>query len=312
MEVILRAVRQQGFATIDGQVMRDVLKNEFGATEEHLDAYANHWNNLGDDPTPYDFRKTSQTRWNVPEDFASLTRLERSSFRIPYGENAVKGSQERWFPEATPDFVNSTVHHACMRFMRFFLKETAKMDDTTETEDGLGYISGSHQFRIEVKPLSPEAEAKKKADQGDKDTFDDSPTPEGVHQDGAKVVMIMYINSNNMGHRSGESRIYLKDQPNGPLNRDQSAVARRNTRIAERNLSTPFECFLLNDREVKHDNKQIFPLDKTKYASRDVHVIWAREFNEDDQKDPRGEHPSHKVAYNEFQEDVEFAMLDRS
>merc|ERR1711865_927359 len=97
------------------------------------------------------------------------------------------------------------------------------------------------------------------------------------------------------GHRSGESRIYLQDQPNGPMNRDQSAVARRSTRLVERNLATPYETLLLNDRKVKHDNKQIFPADKTQYGFRDVHVIWARKFNEDDKADPRGQHPSHQI-----------------
>jgi len=124
--------------------------------------------------------------------------------------------------------------------------------------------------------------------------------------------MIIYINSGNMGHRSGESRIYTEDQPNGPMNRDQSAAARKTTRIAERNLATPFECFLLNDRLVKHDNKAITPKDKTQYAFRDVHVIWAREFNEDDKKDPRGEHPSEKLQITEFVEDALFANLDRA
>jgi len=320
MEVTLKAFNSQGFATIDGQVMRDILKS-FEATDADLDAYPSHWNNLGDDPTPYDFRKTSQTRWNVTDDFTKLERLQRSSFRIPYGkdkegnmyaENAIQGKLERFFPEATPAFVNSTAHHACMRFMRFFLKEKARMEEMEGTSDELGYISGSHQFRIEMKPLTPEDEAKKKAEQLEKDTFDDSPTPEGVHQDGASVVMIIYINSGNMGHRSGESRIYTEDQPNGPMSRDQSAVARKTTRIAERNLATPFECFLLNDRVVKHDNKAITPKDKTLYAFRDVHVIWAREFNEDDKQDPRGEHPSQKVQITKFVEDALFAGLDHA
>lgn len=345
----MRNYVEQGYCCIDGQIMRDILK-QFGATDDDLDAYASHWNGLGDDPT-YDFRKTSQTRWNHAEDFTRVARLERSSFRIPdgvdkngkkYKENAVLGKLERWFPEPTPEFVDSTVHIASVKFIRYFLKVTASMDDLNETEDNLGYMSGSHQFRIEVKPLSLIQKACKKVStslgmfgmivgvlgmaiaklgmttlgmllvtisvvlctfgmvQAKKKTIDDSPTPEGVHQDGAWVVMIMYINSCNMGHRSGESRIYNENQATGTLDRDASAVARKTTRLAERNLATPFETFLLNDRVVKHDNKKIIPADDQQYAFRDVHVIWAREFNPDDKEDPRGVHPSHPVEITSF------------
>jgi len=320
MEVILRQFSTQGFAAVDGQVMRDTLK-AFGATEADLDEHAEMWNALGDDPV-YDFRKTSQTRWNLDEGFETWKRLERSPFRIPAKkeadgtvtlENAELGKLERWFPEAKDAFLDSTVHHACMRFMRFFLKEKTRMEESSgKTTEGLGYISGSHQFRIEFKAASAEEEEKRNKEREGKTTFDHSPTPEGVHQDGAAVVMIMYVNSGNMGRRSGESRVYSKDQKNGVMTADQSAVARKETRIVERNLATPFECFLLNDRDVKHDNKPIFPKDTTQYSFRDVHVIWVREFNEADLNDPRKEHPTKKVEVKVVGEDVQYANLERA
>jgi len=299
----MRSFQQDGISAIDGQVMRDILKS-FGATDEHLNAHARHWNGLPDDPT-YDFRKTSQTRWNHGEDFTEVNRLERSPFRIPYAENALLGKSERFFPEATVDFLTDTVTIANQRFMRHVLMQSPQREECwADANDNLGYISGSHQFRIEVKPLSPEEEEKKKLLQGA-----NCPTPEGVHQDGAWAVMIQYIHSGNMGHRSGESRIYSLDQPSGQMTGEQSVRARRETRLVERNLTTPFETLLINDRKVKHDNKPIIPADKTQYAFRDVHVIWARRFNEDDKADPRGQHSSHPVKIS-FKEDDNAQVLD--
>jgi len=273
MEVILRNFNALGFAAIDGHVMRDILKKDFGATEADLNAYAGLWDRVGQDPT-YSFRMSSQTRWHFQEDLNMLQRLEKAPFILTYGDNAVLQDEVREFAEGSDDFIDSTVHVAMMKFVRFFLKE---VHGGSGTEKGLGYISGSHQFRVkkDAEVAAPEKSANPDG------TKKDCPTPEGVHQDGASVVIVTYINSKNLAPRAGESRVYSKDQAGGPLSRTTSVEARQITRLAERNLVTPFETILLNDREVKHDNKPLELFDPSQSGFRDVHVIWARDYQEE-------------------------------
>jgi hypothetical protein len=277
MELVSRSVDSAKFAAIDGFVMADLLR-EYGATNEDLEAFPKFWHQeMGDDPS-YLFRKSTQTRWQFSKDFSSATRLDKAPFKLDYGNNAVLGDKVRQFAEGSEDFLKSSVHHAIVKIMGDLLYRTqgdAKMDE-------LGFISGFHQFRVTV-DVQP--------DETPEGTTPNCPTPEGVHQDGASLVMIMYINSENMAPRSGESRIYAKEQPGGVLDRVASREARASTRLVERNLVTPFETLVLDDREVKHDNKPMVAKDKTKKAFRDVMVFWTRPFNEAD-RSVLAEHPT--------------------
>jgi hypothetical protein len=275
MEVISRNLKIAKFATIDAYVMTDSLR-EFGATDKDIEAWPKLWSaTMGDDPS-YSFRKSTQTRWHFRNNFTQATRLDKAKFILGYDENKSKvAGEEREFAEGSDAFLKSSVHHAMVKIMGCLLEKNCS---DAKYKDGLpdGFISGFHQFRITINP--------KKPDDTIEGTTPNCPTPEGVHQDGAQLVFIMYMNSENMAPRSGESRIYSGEQPGGVLTREASGEARAKTRVAERNLLTPFESLVLCDREVKHDNRPIVAKDTTKPAFRDVLVFWARPFNEDDAK----------------------------
>lgn len=288
LHMCVRNMKKNGFATMDGPITRELLK-AFGATEPDLRGYFKHWDHLGDDEV-YSFRKTTQTRV-LYDDKRNVQRLQRAPFRIPYGENEVLKDQERNFPEAGPDFVNSTATHAIWRLMRQILKARGQKDAQ--------YICGFHQFRI-IKKAKAAGSARPDGAQ------EDCPTPEGVHQDGAEIVLIAFIGSKNMASRSGESRIYELEQLSGVLTREASIQAQKETRLHEHCMTMPFEAIILDDRNVKHDNKPILPEDESQDCYRDVLVMWGRQPNDEDKKYFNA-HPEHKVELTEFPED---ALLD--
>ena len=287
LAVLEKSLKTQGFARVTSGVMRELLV-EFGAQASDLEKYPKHWSLLGDDPI-YKFRKTSQTR--VLFEKKKIQRQSAAPFKLSYGDNALLGDKVRWFPEASRDFVTDTVTLAIERLMRSLLKQFQ--------DDSQRKISGLHQFRvISGVEGSPNHTQKK------------SPTPEGVHQDGAELVIVIFIGGENLGGRAGESRIYSMEQPAGILESEESEIqAACKTRLCEHTMQIPFEAIILNDRRVKHDNLPLKALDGSKEARRDVLVMWAREPNADDLETPFEEHPSSPVEMTDFPEDQVLSQL---
>lgn len=293
MDIIIRQLNTMGFAHVDGAVMRDELLH-YGATKEDLDNFKGHWEQLGDDPN-YHFRKTTQTRLSIAEDFSSIDRLEPAPFSLSYNNNTLLPDVPRSFPEADEAFVHDTAHQACLRLVR----QLKKRISNGSSEAPSWSMMSSHQFRIQIKPEVREVAEGETPEGSEKD----SPTPEGIHQDGADLVFIIFVDRANLLSRSGESRVYKEEQKSGVLTSYTEEVARRNTRLAEKNLSTPFEMLIFNDRKVKHDNRPIFAADPSKIAHRDVLVIWARSATNEDVEGPRGPHDS-PLTLNRFPEDI--------
>ena len=287
LPVLTKSLKTQGFAVVDSGVMRELL-GEFGAQVSDLEKYPKHWSHLGDDPV-YPFRKTSQTRVLFEQE--KIQRQPAAPFKLSYGDNAELGDMERWFPEASCDFVTDTVTLAITRLMRSLLKQFQ--------DDSRPKISGLHQFRV----ISG-------VEGGPNNTQKDSPTPEGVHQDGAELVIVIFIGGENLDCRAGESRIYSMEQPAGILKGVESEIkAACTTRLCEHAMQIPFEAIILNDRRVKHDNLPLKALDGSKEAHRDVLVMWAREPNADDLETPFEEHPSAPVEMTDFPEDQVLSQL---
>jgi hypothetical protein len=123
------------------------------------------------------FKQMTQTRFLIQED--KVQRQPRGPFKIPYGHNQNLQDMVREFPEAEPVFVQSATVHAVCRIMRQLVLANGKK--------GVPYTSGLHQFRI-IKLLDNLEEL------GPFGTVNNSPTPEGVHQDGAEFVFVMFVN----------------------------------------------------------------------------------------------------------------------
>jgi len=279
-----RNLQRQGYISVDAPSMEESLQ-DLGATPEDFSSFLDTWNRLPPDPV-YGFRQTTQTRVLIEE--GKIERQPRAAFLIPYGENKQLKDMRREFAEAEPAFLQSKTLHAVWRLMRQLVLANGKK--------GTPYISGCHQFRIIKRPDNLE-------ELGPFGTVNNSPTPEGVHQDGADLVLVMFVNSSNMAPRSAESRLYDLSQDSGVLDQEQSLKARQETCLFEHNLTVPFESLIIRDRKVKHDNRPLESKDSSADAYRDVLVMWAREFNKDDKLDPSGPHPDYPIQLTNFPED---------
>lgn len=276
------SLQDNGYAQIDAQEMKSILLS-LCADPQDLEGFRGFWSHLGQDPV-YPFRKTSQTRMLVSH--SEIQRQPSAPFQIPAGENLLLGDRVRLFPEATAQFLKSSVLKAIFRFIRQLLLVRG-------LPEGTRYISGCHQFR--VSSCSVETGALRAPDGAQ----ENSPSPEGVHQDGAELVVIMFINSENMAVHGGESRIYDLAQPSGII---QDEMQASKNRLLKYTMSLPFETIVLEDRRVKHDNMAVIPVEACRVAHRDVLVIWVRKPNKYDTQVPFESH-SDAMQFAEFPED---------
>jgi len=101
------------------------------------------------------------------------------------------------------------------------------------------------------------------------------PSPEGVHQDGSDIIMISFMNRENVDPSTGQSRIWTMDQPSGPYPEEEFASIRHKC-LTDMVMSEPFETLLAIDSLVKHEARSIKPVIKDLPCSRDVIVQWTR------------------------------------
>jgi len=113
---------------------------------------------------------------------------------------------------------------------------------------------------------------------------DESPTPEGVHQDGTEVSSVTLIGRRGVT-RGGESRIWKLDQPAGNYSSDQFGSMKKRLSIKtpihfswenclfDKALTEPWESVFFNDRLVKHEARGF---DGVRPCQRDVIVNFLR------------------------------------
>ncbi len=82
-----------------------------------------------------------------------------------------------------------------------------------------------------------------------------NPTPEGIHRDGADFILIMVLERNNI--TGGVNHIYDEDQ----------------RLVFGSVLTEQGDAVLLNDRMVWHGVSEVYPIDDSKSAYRDVLVL---------------------------------------
>uniref|UniRef100_A0A7S2D7C8 Uncharacterized protein n=1 Tax=Alexandrium andersonii TaxID=327968 RepID=A0A7S2D7C8_9DINO len=113
---------------------------------------------------------------------------------------------------------------------------------------------------------------------------DESPTPEGVHQDGTEISSVTVL-SRSQVESGGESRIWSLDQPTGNYSSGEFGHMKRrpsietpvgfdwNNCLFNKALTEPWETVYFNDREVKHEARGF---DGQRPCKRDVLVNFVR------------------------------------
>jgi hypothetical protein len=245
-----------------GKVVEDLEKDSFAyikdamlicdvtLTGAELVQYQGLWDRLPEDPV-YKFRGASMNRYWINTEEKSFVRLLPQPFALDYNNNAKLGAKPRAFEPPPHCPAVSKVDLAIMQNMIIpIISARGKHHE---------YLLGYHQFRITSTG-----------------SMEGLPTAEGVHQDGAEFVFIMYVNGTNLALGAGESHVYTLEQPNGVLDTPEKQNEALSNRVFSHAMTKPFECIVLSDREVRHDNNPVKQDDTSIPATRDVLVCWAR------------------------------------
>jgi hypothetical protein len=107
------------------------------------------------------------------------------------------------------------------------------------------------------------------------------PSPEGVHQDGGEITLVMAVNVNNVVPGTGTNRIWSLEQPTGEYSEDDfqrnsPGGFRERNLLHEAGMSAPWECRIVLDRKVKHEGTAFEQRDPSKVAQRDTYLMFIR------------------------------------
>jgi len=109
-------------------------------------------------------------------------------------------------------------------------------------------------------------------------------SPEGIHQDGADVVLVVFMKRHNV-ESGGESRLYDLEVPLG-YHEDSEDASRLEHLLhpteARFTMTTPLEAILMVDQNLKHEARgRLIPVDAEERAYRNVFTLHLRRPNKD-------------------------------
>jgi len=215
--------------------------------------YKPWYSRLGND-TNLNFRKRGYSRFAIEYNESRLIKLESKIFAIPSNENLLLKNKGRKFDEIEDDFI----HHKLIHLLIWRLFDSLPINNN-DRENNIWHV-GLHAIRIISKYNEIEG----------------LPTPEGIHQDGAQYVAIIFINKNNVNPTSAKNGIYNLNAIKGPSNQLTSSEHDYNNnecKLFECILSNTFDTILINDRMVTHDATPIIPNNINEIATRDMLII---------------------------------------
>jgi hypothetical protein len=178
------AMVQDGFAFVEGRVMRELL--EAHGTLADWDAFAESWNRLELDAYMADggrYRRRRHGTFTAPSSGPIVVNAREPHFQtVDY--NPLNGGIARWFEPIDPAIAAGSSMEAILAFCRSLF--TARVPEVP------AWHVQVHQFRIEARP----------GEQG-------RPTPEGLHRDGVDYVLVLLVNRRNIA--SGVTTIHAFD-----------------------------------------------------------------------------------------------------
>lgn len=180
------AMVQDGFAFVEGRVMRELLMAH--GTLSDWDRFAGSWESLELDTYMADggrYRRRRHGTFTAPPAGPIRPNPREPHFQtIDY--NPLNGGVARWFEPIDPAIAVGPSMSAILEFCRSLF--TARVPDVA------AWHVEVHQFRIEARP----------GEQG-------RPTPEGLHRDGVDYVLVLLVNRRNIA--SGVTTIHAFDGP---------------------------------------------------------------------------------------------------
>lgn len=221
-----------GFAHVRPETMQALL----GADRPELDTFAASWGRLETDGFMADggrYRRRRLANFSARSGVAGHIRNPHRPHFQASVHNSLNGGIDRWFAPVEDAVAASPVLRALMDLGR------QAADAAVGARD---WFVEMHQFRIEAVAGAP-----------------GYPTPEGVHQDGVDLVIIVMIARTNLV--GGETLVVGLD--GSPL--------------AQFTLDGMLDTAVLDDRRVRHGVTPVAPADLALPSCRDVLVLtWKR------------------------------------
>ncbi|PJG49625.1 hypothetical protein CAF53_01720 [Sphingobium sp. LB126] len=232
MQKAVAQLRSTGFARLEATQWQGLL----GLASEGYRPYADSWDRLDPDRWMGDggtYRKRRFATFGLDGD--TIARKPHQPHYQSRIHNQLNGGVDRWFSPVEPEIADHPITHGILGLGAAFAR---RISETAE----INWHGEMHQFRIEAKPFERA-----------------TPTPEGLHQDGVTLVIMMLIARQNLvggltGIRDLEGRL-----------------------LAEVELASPFEMVVLDDRRVQHVVSPIKPVKGPDSAIRDALVLTFRE-----------------------------------
>jgi hypothetical protein len=181
---IQAAIQRDGYAFVDGPVMRELLAAAGSLGD--WEVFAGSWNTLALDTYMKDggrYRRRRHAVFGTDGD-APLVRGPHQPHYQTLEYNPLHGGVERWFEPVSDSVGQSSTLQTILAFCRQLFAAMAAPARAWRVE--------VHQFRIEARS----------GEQG-------RPTPEGLHRDGVDFVLVLLISRRNIA--SGMTTIHALD-----------------------------------------------------------------------------------------------------
>ena len=161
-----------------------------------------------------------------------------------YQEEQVFHRPFPYWPLPPKQYSDSSVPFATTRLMEMFIPDTFTDEIRTNTASKCVIHD---QLMIRINKTSEDNSA--------------SPTPEGIHQDGAQITSITLVGLHNVT-QLGENRLWPMSTPignyeDGMFEANEGPFS-KNTCLFNQTLSNPWDTLIFNDRKVKHEARQFY------------------------------------------------------
>ncbi|KAK5988951.1 hypothetical protein PT974_10449 [Cladobotryum mycophilum] len=227
-----------------------------GAKEEDIPKLQVVSENLYHDPT-LPFRRSRNCRFCIDFDTNSVRRLEFQPFALSVEEDFKRydSGKIRRFDEIQNELQLNSVFQALLVFKSMILHG----------------MTIAHRPKLEYEVNKWVCTLFNLRTFTNKDILGE-PALEGVHADGVDHTMTTYLGSNNMRADSAATYMHSMDEKTG-IRFEEMNPMHLLSRVQHKSF---LDTLLIVDHERKHSLSPVFPIDKTKEATRDMLIFFTR------------------------------------
>ncbi|KND92252.1 hypothetical protein TOPH_03030 [Tolypocladium ophioglossoides CBS 100239] len=227
-----------------------------GASPEDMERLQVVSDHLYHDPT-LPFRRSRNGRFCIDFDTNTLRRLEFQPFMLSLEEDFKRhdSGKIRRFDEVQDELQLNSVFQALFTFKAMILHGVHTVQRPKLEYDSNKWVTTLFNLRTVTTP----------------DILGE-PALEGVHSDGVDHTMTTYLGSNNMAPNSAATFMHGMGETTGSQ-LDEISPHHLLSRVQHKNF---LDTLVIVDHERKHSLSAVYPVDKTKEATRDMLIFFTR------------------------------------